>query len=75
MVEDVCFYLVPTDHVALLVEPDMLPFFLLSMRVAQRAGSYRDVAYNDLLFLIFTRRVRFVSFDYSLTPRCPIECQ
>jgi len=28
----------------------MLPFFLLSIYVTQLAWSYRDVAYNDLLF-------------------------
>lgn len=44
------FSLVSVDHVALLVERDMLPFFLVSMHVTQRAWSYRDVAYNDLLF-------------------------
>lgn len=49
-VMDDAFSLVSVDHVALLGEPDMLPFFLLSMYVTQLAWSYRDVAYNDLLF-------------------------
>ena len=51
-VADRCLYFVSVDHVALLVEPDMLPFFLFSIHVTQRARSYRAVAYNDLLFSI-----------------------
>ena len=74
-VEDNRLDFVCIDHVASLVEQDMLPFFLLSIYVTQLTRSYQRAAYIDLLFSYFRSRVRSVPFDYSLTPLCPIEYQ